>query len=155
VHLLPVPLRRAGYRVAHALLRRWWRIRRPATRGVKCIVRHGDDVAYVRHTYGDRRRWELPGGGARRREQLIDAVVREAREELGITGARWQEIGSITAFAFGRTSQITCFVATVSDRAVRTDAGEIAELRWAPISRPPQPSGHELAAMLALLDNDR
>jgi hypothetical protein len=46
-------------------------------------------------------------------------------------------------------------VATVSDRAVRTDAGEIAELRWAPISRPPQPSGHELAAMLALLDNDR
>jgi hypothetical protein len=39
---LPVPVRRAGYRVAHMLLRFYRRVLRPHTRGVKCVVRQGD-----------------------------------------------------------------------------------------------------------------
>ena len=54
---LPVPLRRVGYSVAHAGLRLYWRIARPRTRGVKCVVRDGDAVVFVRHAYGDRRQW--------------------------------------------------------------------------------------------------
>ena len=77
ISALPVPVRRAGYRVAHAGLRVYWRVARPQTRGVKCVVRDGDDVVFVRHSYGDRRLWELPGGGIKRGHIL------GATDELG------------------------------------------------------------------------
>lgn len=50
----------------------------------------------VRHTYGDRR-WMLPGGRLRRGEQCVDRAMREMRDELGVTGTGWREIGQLRA----------------------------------------------------------
>ena len=75
----PVALRRAGYRAAHMGLRAYWFLLRPHTRAVKCIVREGDAVLFVRHAYGDRSCWELPGGGIKRGEDARDGAAREAR----------------------------------------------------------------------------
>ena len=91
---LPVPARRWAYRAAHRVLRVWWFARRPHTRGVKCLLRHDGRVLFIRHTYGDRRVWELPGGGVARGETPAAAVVREAREELGVTPA-WRPVAVI------------------------------------------------------------
>jgi 8-oxo-dGTP pyrophosphatase MutT (NUDIX family) len=84
MQLAPVPLRRAVYRAGHAAMRVYWRVVRPHTRGVKCVVREGGALLFVRHAYGDRNSWELPGGGIKRGEDPRDAAAREAREELGI-----------------------------------------------------------------------
>jgi ADP-ribose pyrophosphatase YjhB (NUDIX family) len=65
------------------VFRAWWRVRRPATLGVRAVI--GDDagrVLLVRHTYS--KGWHLPGGGVERGETAVDAVVREAAEEGGV-----------------------------------------------------------------------
>ena len=99
---VPVPVRRVAYRVAHRLLRVYWRVARPQTRGVKCVVRDGDAVVFVRHAYGDRRLWELPGGGIKRGEEPRDAAAREAREELGLDLADWRSLGTVKVYGYGR-----------------------------------------------------
>src|SRR5437870_4690431 len=77
-----VAVRRRGYRVAFALLRVYWFVRRPALHGVKCVLTNGDQVLLVRHTYGSRD-WDLPGGAVSRGEPPVATARREMHEELG------------------------------------------------------------------------
>jgi 8-oxo-dGTP pyrophosphatase MutT (NUDIX family) len=143
---LPVPLRRAAHRAAHALLVAWWAVRRPHTSGVKCVVTRGDDVLLVRHTYGDRREWQLPGGGLRRGEPPGAAAIREAREELGITGAAWAPLGTTTLDGH-KTTTLHAFHAT-HDGPLTTDPGEIAEARWFPLAALPQQRGPDVRPLV-------
>jgi 8-oxo-dGTP pyrophosphatase MutT (NUDIX family) len=83
LHLIPPPLHRVLYRVAHAVRIRWWRIRRPRRSSVVVVAfDHTDRVLLVRHSYG-RPLWSLPGGGMNRGEQPERAAAREVAEELG------------------------------------------------------------------------
>lgn len=127
---LPVPVRRIAYRIAHFGLRTYWRLLRPHTRGVKCVVRDGDAVLFVRHAYGDRRSWQLPGGGMKRGEDPRDTAAREAREELGLDLADWTKLGEIEAHSEGKHTTFICFEGHPPGRAVTLDAGEIEEARW-------------------------
>jgi hypothetical protein len=74
-------IRAAAYRLAFGLLRAWWFARRPRSRGVRCILRSGDAVVLVRHSYGDRR-WMLSGGRVRRGEDAIATARREMARSL-------------------------------------------------------------------------
>jgi 8-oxo-dGTP pyrophosphatase MutT (NUDIX family) len=147
-----VRLRRFGYRVAYRALRAWWAVRRPHTRGVKCVLRRdGGDVLFVRHTYGRRGEWELPGGSPRRREPSADTARREAREELGLDLV-WTPIGPTETGGDGKTTTLHAFTAQAGDGAgLRITPVEIAEARWAPPTAPPQPLGRDAPAVLTLL----
>jgi len=147
----PVALRRAGYRVAHLGLRVYWRLLRPHTRAVKCIVREGDSVLFVRHAYGDRRSWELPGGGIKRGEDPRDGAAREAREELGLDLADWRALGTVEAQGRGKRTTIQCFEAHPPDRGLTLDAGEIEEARWFDLDAPPARLGIDARIVLAWL----
>jgi 8-oxo-dGTP pyrophosphatase MutT (NUDIX family) len=148
---LPVPLRRAGYRVAHAGLRAYWRVARPHTLGVKCVVRDGDAVVFVRHSYGDRRQWELPGGGMKRGEDPRDTAAREAREELGLDLREWRALGSVEAYGYGKHTTVICFEAHARTRALTLDEGEIEEARWFALAHPPRPLGLDAQVVLEKL----
>lgn len=145
---LPVPLRRAAYRVAHRALRGWWRIARPHTVGVKCVIHDGDRVLLVRHTYGDRRCWELPGGGVRRAEAPEAAARREAREELGLEPAVWTSLGS-AVLRDHKTTTLHAFAAAWDGTPPVADPGEIAEVRWATAGDPPRPCGRDVLELLS------
>jgi 8-oxo-dGTP pyrophosphatase MutT (NUDIX family) len=134
-------------------LRAWWFVRRPYTRGVKCAVRDENGrVVFVRHTYGDRRSWELPGGGLRRREDPEVAVRREMREELGIELEGLRAVGRFEAYGNHKRTELHCFeAAPAGGAALRVDAGELAEVRWALPDAPPRPLGPDAAQLLALL----
>ena len=151
ISALPVPVRRAGYRVAHAGLRAYWRIARPQTRGVKCVVREGNAVVFVRHSYGDRRQWELPGGGIKRGEDPRDTAAREAREELGLDLAQWRSLGSVESRGYGKRTTVICFEAHSPHRALTVDPGEIEEARWFDLADPPVPMGLDARVVLTRL----
>ena len=149
---LLIRLRRVGYRAAHAGLRVWWFVGRPHTHGVKFVVRDDDGrVLFVRHAYGDRRSWEVPGGGIRRREEPVTAARREAREELGADLPDWRALGSTEISGMGKTTTLHCFEASATGRTLTPDLAELEEVRWADPATPPQPLGHDAPAVLRLL----
>ena len=155
ISALPVPLRRVGYRVAHAMLRLYWRIARPQTRGVKCVVRDGDAAVFVRHAYGDRRRetWIVAGGGevVAHLEDPRDTAAREAREELGLELEDWRALGSVESHGYGKRTTVICFEAHSSHRALTLDAGEIEEAGWFALVDPPAPLGLDARVVLTRL----
>ncbi len=123
-------LLRTAYRAGYPLARTYWRLAAPRKTGVKCVLKRGDEVLLVRHTYGPRGRWELPGGGVKRNEEPRAAARREAREELGVDIADWQPLGDLFERIDGKRDTLWCFSAPVGDREVEIDPTEIAEARW-------------------------
>jgi 8-oxo-dGTP pyrophosphatase MutT (NUDIX family) len=128
-------------------------IRRPHLRGVKCVLRDADGrVIWVRHTYGDRAAWELPGGAARRTEPAVDAARREAREELGVDVEGWRDIGTVRGTWTGARLALTCCVADwPRDARIDPDPVEIAVTAWAPPGEPPGRVGRVTAGALTLV----
>jgi ADP-ribose pyrophosphatase YjhB (NUDIX family) len=124
---------------------------------VKCAVRGADGrVVFVRHTYGDRRSWELPGGNLRRREQPAVAVRREMREELALEVEGLRLLGVVEIAGAHKRTHVHCFAGSVAGGAVpRPDPGELAEVRWARPETPPRPLGPDAATMLDLLGGGR
>jgi 8-oxo-dGTP pyrophosphatase MutT (NUDIX family) len=143
---------RLGYRVAYVVLRASALVTHPRTRGVKCVLVDGDGRAlFVRHTYGDRAQWELPGGGARRDEPLAGAASREAWEELGVDVASWAHAGTIEGEWYAKVEELAVFRAPFPGGPVRRDAVEIAAAEWFPLDAPPAPLGPTTAAALRAL----
>jgi len=134
-------------------LRAYSLARRPRLRGVKCVVRDADGrVLWVRHTYGDRAAWELPGGGARRSESALQAARREAREELGVDLDDWRDLGTVQGRWTGAHLALTCCLADwPHDARLDPDPVEIAVAEWAPAAEPPGRVGQVTAGALPVV----
>ncbi len=75
---------RLPLRAAHRLLKLAWFIRRPRSFGVHALALTPTGRAILvklRYAPG----WRLPGGGRKEAEDPQDAVLRELREEIGMT----------------------------------------------------------------------
>jgi 8-oxo-dGTP diphosphatase len=127
---LPIPARRRVFRVGYLALQGWWHVRRPHTSGVKVVVRREHEVLLVRHTYGRRREWDLPGGFINEGEAPQDAALRELEEEVGLRGQRPVALGAIVLRSSGRRDTVHGFAADADGAPLALDEGEIAEARW-------------------------
>jgi 8-oxo-dGTP diphosphatase len=145
------PLLRLVFRIGYRVLRVWWLVARGEKRGVKAVLTRGDRILLVRHTYGDRRRWELPGGGVKRREEPPDAVVREVHEELGLDITDWTPLGDLFERMDGRSDRLWCFSTELGEEhEIEIDAAEIGAAEWFPRSELPERSAKYVARIVAL-----
>jgi ADP-ribose pyrophosphatase YjhB (NUDIX family) len=126
----PRMLRRA-YRVGYLALRPWWFIARPHTVGTKAVVCRGDEVLLVRHTYGRRDRWDIPGGFVRPGEDPAVALARELFEELGVEPVGTVAIAELAARSDRKRERLFVFAAQVAAGfEPRPSEAEIAAVRW-------------------------
>jgi 8-oxo-dGTP pyrophosphatase MutT (NUDIX family) len=146
-----------GYRIVLLIMRAWWVVARPRSSGVRCLLRRGDSILLVRHSYGDRR-WMLPGGRMRHGEAPVATARREMRHELGIDAGRWTVLGCLGARpGYRRRSRTEGFrrhsthyvAAELSSIAVSPRAAEIAEARWFPCGTLPDDRSEALDAVAA------
>ena len=127
--LIPTPLLRLAYRFGIHVMRVYWFVARPHTRGMKVVVRHGGRVLLVRHTYGDRH-WDLPGGTAHRDEDPSATAVRELAEELGVTPTTLRLLRTTHWRPSGKRDEVSLFVADIDDPTLHVETAEIAATRW-------------------------
>jgi len=120
---------RAGYQLAWLGLWLLSPLHRGRGRGVKALLTDGERVLLVQHTYGPRR-WELPGGGAHRRETPLEAVRREIREELGVELDEPALLSSARGSGRESRRRMSWFAARIDPAAVAPDPREIARVQW-------------------------
>jgi len=118
----------------HALRALYWRVCRPTTLGSRCLVRRGESVLLVRHTYD--RWWYLPGGGVHRGESFLEAAQREVLEETGTAVHDLILFGLYYSRAEGKSDHIALFVGQLHGEP-RICSVEIRDLCFAPITRLP------------------
>jgi ADP-ribose pyrophosphatase YjhB (NUDIX family) len=125
-------LGRIGYRAAHRWLRLFRFLAARHTLGVRCVLRRGDQVLLVRHTYGDRS-WALPGGRVRRGEAPSEAARREISQELGVEVSHWRDVGAFSSGPSRRKSTTVYLRATLAGQEVQPDRFELSDADWFPV----------------------
>lgn len=72
------------YQIATRTLRKYQSWRGILTLGARAIIlNHHDQVLLVKHTYQPH--WYIPGGGVKKGESTKTALLRELKEEVGLT----------------------------------------------------------------------
>jgi len=123
---------RVVYQLGYPVLRVWWLAARPRVTGVKAVVRCGEQVLLVRHTYGKAGRWDVPGGFLRGGEQTDETMRRELAEELGVEPVSARVIARTASRHDHKRETRVTYVADLADTEVHPSAAEIAEARWFP-----------------------
>ena len=114
----------------YRLQRLVWRVLRPRTRGVKVMVfNEAGELLLVRHSYGNKALFMLPGGGIRPFEAPEVAAVREVREELGCALAGLAFVSVHETQKEGKKDTVHLYRARAASE-VRVDGFEIEEARY-------------------------
>jgi 8-oxo-dGTP pyrophosphatase MutT (NUDIX family) len=135
--------------VAYRLLWLTAFVRAPRGQGVKAALVCDGELLLVRHTYGPQR-WELPGGGVRRREEPAAALRRELDEELGLRAAGATPLAVIRGPGRMRRHRTHLYRVDVAAKQIVPDPVEIAEARWCDPAALPRPLGSMVAQALGL-----
>ena len=123
------------------LVKIYFLILSPETRGVKIIITNRGDVLFVKNSYGIK--YNFPGGNLAKLEEPVVGAKREVKEELGIDVNDLKFLGTIIPpieFEY-RKNTISIFKVEIPSRKININNFEIAEAKWLPISNPPS-MGH-------------
>jgi 8-oxo-dGTP diphosphatase len=120
-----------SYFVAYRLVRLYWRVRHPTTRGALVAIWSRGEVLLVRNSYVPY--YSAPGGYVRPEESGREAAMRELAEEIGVTAGPedLQLALDVTHEWEGKHDHVQIFHLTLSERPViRIDHREVIEAGW-------------------------
>lgn len=110
-----------------------WRITRPLFVGVRIILVQDGQVLLVRHSY--EHHWYFPGGAVKRGELLVDAAIREAKEESGTICLETPRLlGMYMNLYEGKNDHIAVFVCEQFQVGEASDRWEIADCQFFPVT---------------------
>jgi len=120
-----------AYKCAYQMMRVYWRVTGKMTHGTLVALWNRGEVLLVRNSYV--KYYSSPGGYLRRGEDAKDALVRELREEVGVSATRddltpaheekhvWE----------GKRDHVEIFEMDVAERPViHVDNREVVEATW-------------------------
>lgn len=104
------------------------RAKRPRTRA---IIRSEGKILFVRNWLG-LQRWSLPGGAADAGEELVDAIIREVKEEVGVEVLSAPvDIGTFWSHERLAPYRIELFMIDIEQMPdIAVDGVEIFDYRW-------------------------
>jgi len=117
------------YKVGYPIMKLYWFFRRPTTEGVRCIVTHQNRILLIRHTYGSNLLTTV-GGGVKKDESLKQAVIREVKEEVGLSLQNIKQMNSLLHTKEFKKDTIHVFIAEAVDDKINIDHNEIQEAKW-------------------------
>lgn len=121
----------------------------PVAFGALAIVEQGGKVVLVRHSYA--RGWRFPGGGVGRGEPPAEALLRELKEEIGLTLSAAPELfGIYTRRIFPITNVIALYRVREAAFAFKPNM-EIREVLLADPAAPPPDTSAAVRRRLAEL----
>ncbi len=136
LRVIPKPLHRGLYQIAHLVRTYYWRVTRPTVHGCAMIAQNdAGEVLLVRPSYG-KRLWQWPGGGVDQHEDVVEAASREVTEETGLRVEGVRSLGEARKFLYGATNVVHIFAGFAQGRP-RSDEREIVEAGWFPLDRLP------------------
>lgn len=147
--VLPDAGLRLAYQVGHVALKPYWFLASPKVVGSKVVVRCGDEVLLLRHSYARRNLWDLPGGFVHVQERAVDAVYRELHEELQIEPLSLRCICRESAVNDHKRETLLTFVADVAGKEFSASRAEIDEAAWFPIADLPKKATPFVRRMVA------
>lgn len=149
--ILPAPLHRLAYRLAHWLRVYWLRWSGRTIHGASMIARDANGrVLLVRHSYGSRL-WAFPGGGLARGEDPLAGACREFTEELGCGVTAPLKLGTLEENFHGARNVAHVFTGLIAGEP-RPDMREIVDARFFAPDSLPQGLSRTVGPRLALLE---
>jgi 8-oxo-dGTP pyrophosphatase MutT (NUDIX family) len=122
---------RAVYRCGFHAARLLWRFTKPSHLGALLMLWHDKRVLLVRNSYQDA--WAAPGGGLKANENPMQAVIREASEELGLQlePRELRQALAVEHFWNNRRDKVQIFEVELSYAPkIKIDNREIVEARF-------------------------
>jgi len=151
LRLIPAPLHRVFYRLAHRGRTGWLGLRGGTVHGASVIGRDAAGrVLLVRHAYG-LRTWSFPGGGIRRGEDPALTAQREFAEELGCALDRTELLGVIDEPFHGAVNRVHLFTGIVVGDP-RPDGRELTHAEFFALDGLPGDLSRTVAWRLELLE---
>lgn len=100
------------------------------TLGARAIVLNGQgQVLLVKHTYHTH--WYLPGGGVKKNESTIEAVIRELKEETGLVVAPEEpQLFGIYHHTYLGVNDYPVIYVVKNYSTVPAHSGEIEQMNW-------------------------
>lgn len=145
--LIPAPLHRMLYRLAHWARRHVWKVRRTVVEGVRVLALDAQGrVLLIRHSYGSDK-WMPPGGGMSKGEDPVLAAERELWEETRCRLVDAREVQVLVEGYHGARNIVHLVVGQAQGEPV-ADGREIVDAGFFALESLPQPMFEDMAQAL-------
>lgn len=125
------------HKIANRVLRKYQSILGICTLGSRAIVLNSQNqILLVKHTYQPH--WYIPGGGVKKRESAKKAVLRELKEEVGLTVIGEPELFGIYYHTYLGVSDYPIIYVVKNYSITHAYSPEIEKIEWFDYSNLPE-----------------